>query len=105
VQGKAKMKKLSESRLRQIIKEELEQQFENADQADAIDFDAERQTILADQQETQDNIDAILLRLNNLKKEADEAGQSLNEFFLPAMLRGGLMGLGALGLADVGGEM
>jgi hypothetical protein len=91
VQGKAKMKKLSESRLRQIIKEEL---------TDATnDIEARR--------EVGHNIDQILLKLKAIEQKQSEGqseGQSeeqLNEF-LP-VLRGGLMGLGALGLADVDG--
>jgi hypothetical protein len=93
VQGKAKMKKLSESRLRQIIKEELTTATND----------------IENREEVEQNIDQILLKLKDVEKaykqkqSEGEGQEQLNEF-LPAVLRGGLMGLGALGLADVDGD-
>jgi hypothetical protein len=100
---KQKMKKLSESRLRQIIKEELTQEFENANQIDGAEFESDQQSYVDDRKEIENNINQILVKLKELEKNAESSGQPLNEFF-PAVLRGGLMGLGALGLADVDGD-
>jgi hypothetical protein len=97
MQGKAKMKKLSESRLRQIIKEELEDEF-----IQQSEYDAVKQDVIK-----------IAEKLKQIEDENDVNDESqFNEIFIPAILRGALWGAGALGAArllkpdlDVGGAV
>jgi hypothetical protein len=84
VQGKAKMKKLSESRLRQIIKEELEDEFIKQDEYAIVMQDVIK----------------IAEKLKQIEDENDISDESqFNEIFIPALLRGALWGAGALGAA------
>jgi hypothetical protein len=74
VQGKAKMKKLSESRLRQIVKEELEVEIN-----DQNDIDIARRDIIK-----------IIEKLKEIELDTDhEVYNDINEWIIPA--------LGALG--------
>ena len=82
------MKKISENRLRQIIKEELDHELNKQNEYELVKKDIEK-------------IAEKLAQLEAQYEASNNNTEQLDEWLIPALIRGGMWGAGALGAAKL----